>query len=841
MNAQLKFDAQRLAAQVPTELRDRNQWVAWKYVVRDGKSTKVPVNPRTGESAASTGVETWGSYDDAIAACERDSRLAGVGFVFTRTDPFCGIDLDRAINQQTGDLKPWAAELVQQLDSYTEVSPSGTGVKVFLRGKKPGSRCKRSHHDGVVEVYDQGRFFTITGTRFENTDSVVADRQSQLNQLYNLLFGSDDAPKVAIPPTASPSVAPLSDKEILEIASKQRRSGAKFASLWQGDWNAHFNSASEADSSLIFTLAFYTKDFQRLDRLFRSSGLMRPKWDELHGGKTYGAITIEKALAKVTRQYEPGRRKNRLSTKLLGSKRDGLPEIEVTNAQLRDLTDQAISALQKANSPPYVFTRAGASVRVVFDETGSPIIEQFDRVRMRCRLAEVANYFAMRKGEGGEYVKVSTFPPMALAENVLAQTEWTGPPLSGITRAPILHRDGTIGTRSGYDEVSELMYCPEPGLDLIPIPEFPSSEEVRACVDLLLGVLSEFPFADEASRTNAMALLFTLLMRPVITGHVPLAVIDAPMQGTGKTLLAKVLSTIAVGGASSESIPSKNDADEWRKKVTSILLSGSLFVLLDNIPDNTTIDSPVLAALLTSNEWSDRLLGKNSSVRLPANVVWAATGNNLKVGGDMPRRSYSIRLDANAERPWERKGFKVRDLEEHVQSERGNLLSAALTIIRAWYTNGCPIADVPKLGSFDEWARTVGSVLKFAGINGFLENLARTQVVQNEANEEWLAFFKVWWETFGEQPITVEEICQRLDAANRLIEDPAGAAILSAMPDPLLIQLDRGAGAFRRSLGRNLSRLQDRIFNGLRLESAGMDSHRKVRRWRLKSTVAKVA
>ena len=107
----------------------------------------------------------------------------------------------------------------------------------------------------------------------------------------------------------------LDDDEIIELASNQRRSGAKFATLWSGDWNAHFNSASEADSSVVFTLAFYTKDAAQIDRLFRRSGLMRPKWDEQHGEQTYGATTIAKALAKVTKQYQPKRNAKRKASR----------------------------------------------------------------------------------------------------------------------------------------------------------------------------------------------------------------------------------------------------------------------------------------------------------------------------------------------------------------------------------------------------------------------------------------------------------------------------------------------------------------------------------------------
>ena len=262
-----------------------------------------------------------------------------------------------------------------------------------------------------------------------------------------------------------------------------------------------------------------------------------------------------------------------------------------------------------------MFVRAGAVARVLRDENGVPRIEQFDRVRMRCRLSEVANFFTLRKGEGGCYEQVGTNPPLQLAENILAQTSWELPPLAGIARAPILRADGTICTHPGYDPVSRLVYCPDPELKLTPIPEYPDGNEVQACVDILLDVIGDFPFADDASRANTLAVLFTLLMRPVITGHVPLAIVDAPMQGTGKSLLMAALGTIAVGAVSSESIPSKKNDDEWRKKITSILLAASPFVLLDNIPDNTTIDSPSLAAALTTGEWSDRLLGRNNAIR----------------------------------------------------------------------------------------------------------------------------------------------------------------------------------------------------------------------------------
>jgi putative DNA primase/helicase len=101
----------------------------------------------------------------------------------------------------------------------------------------------------------------------------------------------------------------LSDDEIIELACKRRSTGMKFQALWNGDWNSYFNSASEADSSIVFTLAYFTKDAAQIDRLFRRSQLMREKWDQKHGNESYGQRTIAKALSKVTKQYEPKKKR----------------------------------------------------------------------------------------------------------------------------------------------------------------------------------------------------------------------------------------------------------------------------------------------------------------------------------------------------------------------------------------------------------------------------------------------------------------------------------------------------------------------------------------------------
>jgi putative DNA primase/helicase len=291
---------------IPACLRERAQWVVWRYVERGGKPTKCPLDAKSGAMADSTKATTWSSFEQAIEVFETDQRNEGIGFVFAADDPYCGIDLDDCVNPSTGELKPWGQEFIELLDSYSEISPSGTGVKVFIEGIKPGERCRRGYHDGEVELYDRARFFTVTGQVLPGGNHDVAARQAELEVLYSRVFGSaHDDVGIGAGQLDLTAPAALEDDQILEIANRSR-SGAKFQELWSGTWQSSFPSQSEADSSLMFMLAFYTKDPSQLDRLFRRCHLMRDKWDQKHGATTYGQMTIGKAIAKVAGQWQPG-------------------------------------------------------------------------------------------------------------------------------------------------------------------------------------------------------------------------------------------------------------------------------------------------------------------------------------------------------------------------------------------------------------------------------------------------------------------------------------------------------------------------------------------------------
>ena len=180
-----------LIQNIPEELKAYNQWVAWRAVPRaDGKMRKVPVDPKNGANASTTNPDTWGTLSDArlYYLRNRDDGIAGIGFVFTPEDPFCGVDLDDCWNPATQQIdSPFLAKVLDDLKTYSEVSPSGKGVKIFMRGKLPGP----GRNLGNVEMYDSARFFTVTGQRIHGYPMSVIDRSSEISELYNRLTRPD--------------------------------------------------------------------------------------------------------------------------------------------------------------------------------------------------------------------------------------------------------------------------------------------------------------------------------------------------------------------------------------------------------------------------------------------------------------------------------------------------------------------------------------------------------------------------------------------------------------------------------------------------------------------------
>jgi primase-polymerase (primpol)-like protein len=281
---------------IPAEARAFDHWVDWQLVYRadKGKFDKVPVDARTGRPASSIDPRTWATFPealDAYRALEPAGRLDGIGYVVSKAegtaDPFVVGDLDRCHDPQTGITEEWALEIVRRLNSYTELSPSGRGLRIILRGRLPGHGRRK----GRVELYEHARFVTVTGHRLHGTPAAVEDRAAELLALHRQVFGDPGAAR----PVTSPCQSVDADDEKLLARISRSRCGAKFGRLWQGEITG-YDSWSQADLALCNLLRFFVgNDPGRIDALFRRSGLMRPKWDERRGATTYGHMTIAKA------------------------------------------------------------------------------------------------------------------------------------------------------------------------------------------------------------------------------------------------------------------------------------------------------------------------------------------------------------------------------------------------------------------------------------------------------------------------------------------------------------------------------------------------------------------
>jgi len=495
-----------------------------------------------------------------------------------------------------------------------------------------------------------------------------------------------------------------------------------------------------------------------------------------------------------------------------------LPKIVVNNRHLREVTAEALNALAARNDPPELFVRAGRLVRVREDENGIPEIQALEDSHVKGRLARVADF--VRTTEKGE-TRVN--PPDWTVKDVQALGRWPFPALEAVVEVPIVRPDGTIVDTPGYDPSTRLYYRPAEGFEMPKIPASPTSTDTQAAIRLLDEAVGEFPYEDRASAANTLALMLTPLVRPAVNGPVPLALIDKPQAGTGGSLLAEAVAIIG-SGHTAEMLGAPRDEEEWRKQITAKLAAGATMITVDNVEG--ALYAPSLARALTARTWTDRVLGRSETITVGQRATWVATGNNIQLRGDLPRRCYSIRLDARESRPWQRQDFKHPDLLGWVAKNRGWLIHALLTLARAWFAAGKPKAkDLPRLGSFESWAETVGGMVAFAGIPDFLGNLEELYDKADAGGAEWEGFLYTWWEELdASKPITVADLTKRIDDNDTLKE---------ALPGDLAEAFDKSTGSFSRKLGTALAKRAGTRYgeDGMHIVRAG--EFRRAVRWKL--------
>jgi putative DNA primase/helicase len=481
---------------------------------------------------------------------------------------------------------------------------------------------------------------------------------------------------------------------------------------------------------------------------------------------------------------------------------DQRPVIKVHGGFLHIVTDKAERILLRQR-PPFFYQRGTVLVRVVAvaaaaagrSITRKPTIQEVTLPVIVDKLTQLVCWMKFDK-RAQEYVKIDC--PERVAMTLASRSgSWKLPALIGVIDAPTLRSDGGVLDKEGFDQPSGL-YLALCGQRFADLPLNPSREDAQTALAKLLEVIQDFPFLGEADRSVALAAILTALIRPSLR-TAPLFGFVASKMGSGKSLLADVVSLIATGRPAAV-MTQGADENEDKKRMLPILAEGDPVAVIDNI--ERPFGSAALCSILTQTSWRDRVLGKSQTISLPTtNTTWLATGNNVVFEGDITTRTLVCELDPKCERPEERK-FD-RNLHRYIPDNRGDLVVAGLTVLRAYHVAGRPDMGLPVFGRFEQWSDWVRSALVWLGLADpciTRKRVEDTDPVRAELTQLLMALEK----HFGTASFRVADVLALVDPELR-----------SAI-DPILATASKGQSPAQR-LGIYFQRVERRPEGGSRL------------------------
>ena len=475
------------------------------------------------------------------------------------------------------------------------------------------------------------------------------------------------------------------------------------------------------------------------------------------------------------------------------------PTIQVNNRFLRDIASDAIKALHLSNNPPRLYIRSKLLSRV--DKDGKAQI--MDNSSLKGYLDRCADFISIRTHKEQQIISPAR-PPSDLAPDLLAleSHELDLPELETVSNVPILNSQGKILTKDGYDVESKTL------LILNDLKDFKFElMSVAKATKIIDSLIVDFPFAfPEIGKAHTYAMLLQHFVRQMINGATPLHLIESPTRGTGKGKLCNFVSLVITGKhAPIMTLP--RTGEEMEKRITSNLLEGHPLILLDNV---NQLGGDELAAVLTARVWRGRRLGKSEMLHIANNTLWVATGNNVDLCDDIPRRVVPIRLDAGVEKPEERKEFRYSDLDGYVLQNRCEIINACLSLIEHWANNGYKKGS-KSLGSYESYAQIIGGILEDSNITGFLDGREYLYEHSDKETTEWKSFCEVWYETYKSLPVSVKDLFEVAKNYNLLLDVWGG----------------RSDHASFVRLGKSLKDKRDRVFGSFSIRSMGRDRYTK--------------
>lgn len=482
-----------------------------------------------------------------------------------------------------------------------------------------------------------------------------------------------------------------------------------------------------------------------------------------------------------------------------------LERVEIVRGKLAQTVDSLIEILRRS---PDVFDYGTELVT----PTGKGKTLRLDKDNLRYIVAGMTQFWKWHQLPSGNFVEVLEKPPIDVCASVLALRNMRGlRPLDAVINAPLIRLDGNVMIVPGYDAETRLLL--DVSEELYPITERPTAEELRQAFDYLWKPFENFPFCEPVDRAVMLCALITAVQRPVLT-TAPAFAFDAPRQGTGKTLLAECCAILATGERPNAWPHIEKNEEETRKRLLTALRSGTRVLLWDNIVGQ--FDSPALAALLTSDVYTDRVLGASASEAYPNRLVVLLTGNNFTPSGELPRRVLTCRLDAQSERPYTR-DFTFNPADVCMEQRQG-LIAAVLTLLRGFISAGSPKVSSAAVGSFSVWDASVRQAVLWIG-----QNVAPAAMMgdpldsilsraESDPVDEALSALMISWRTvFGDKPVTARDLID-IHRRQSHIGDDARRCLADALEE-----LSYGGNPTAKGVGKMLSFKRDRIIGGLQI------------------------
>jgi hypothetical protein len=502
--------------------------------------------------------------------------------------------------------------------------------------------------------------------------------------------------------------------------------------------------------------------------------------------------------------------------------------IVIRKGILPELVDQAAKLLESGD----LYQRAGEIVEVVREPApsqsaypGRAKIRLLDKHAIRVQLGRLAAWATRKKASqaheeatGEEWIEVPADPPLEVVEGVISLGSWGLPALTGIVEAPTLRPDGSVIDSPGYDGATGLVFAAPRGLVWPTIPSEPTHADAERALAALREILVDFPFAAPAHESVAVAAILTALGRNAIAGSTPLFLFDSTTPGSGKGLLADVVSVLSTGRRAPVGVQA--EPHEQEKRITAMLLEGRPLALIDNV--DRPLGGSAIDAVITAEFWTGRRLGASEMVEVPNRAVWIATGNNVAVRGDLARRCLRVYLTPGVERPDERRGFVHADLLAWIRAQRGRLVMAALTLLRA-YRVAAPTVVLSPFGGFGGWSGFVRSALVWLGMPD--PCLTRDEIRESADPKiaALTAMLEAWGEIFGARHITVQGVIDTIQAQGFGGSGGAGRSDALEALRAALVELagDNRGEINPRRVGWALRAAKGRILGGLFVDQAG--------------------